>query len=65
MPMHIAFAAESRAQARAFHRGDAARRSHRPRPPGIRQICRPYDYGALVIGPDGHNIEAVRRAEKS
>jgi hypothetical protein len=28
-------------------------------PPGIREIYHPNYYGAFVIGPDGHNIEAV------
>ena len=27
--------------------------------PGIRTIYHPNYYGAFVIGPDGHNIEAV------
>ena len=28
-------------------------------PPGIREIYHPHYYGAFVLGPDGHNIEAV------
>jgi catechol 2,3-dioxygenase-like lactoylglutathione lyase family enzyme len=28
-------------------------------PPGIREIYHPDYYGAFVIGPDGHNVEAV------
>lgn len=27
--------------------------------PGIREIYHPNYYGAFVLGPDGHNIEAV------
>ena len=63
-PMHIAFAAESREQVRAFY--DAAMKAGGKDngPPGIREIYHPTYYGAFVIGPDGHNVEAVcRRAE--
>jgi catechol 2,3-dioxygenase-like lactoylglutathione lyase family enzyme len=58
-PMHIAFVAESRAQVRAFY--DAALRAGAKDngPPGIREIYHPNYYGAFVIGPDGHNVEAV------
>lgn len=28
-------------------------------PPGIRAHYHPNYYGAFVIGPDGHNVEAV------
>ena len=28
-------------------------------PPGVREIYHPNYYAAFVIGPDGHNIEAV------
>ncbi len=35
----------------------------RPAPPngapGIRAVYHPNYYGAFVIGPDGHNVEAV------
>ncbi|MGE0801030.1 MAG: VOC family protein [Lautropia sp.] len=63
-PMHIAFAAESRAQVDAFYEAalDAGAKDNGP--PGVREIYHPNYYGAFVIGPDGHNIEAVcHRAE--
>ena len=58
-PMHIAFVAENRAQVRAFF--DAALRAGAKDngPPGIRATYHPNYYGAFVIGPDGHNVEAV------
>ena len=31
-------------------------------PPGIRAIHHPNDHAAFVIGPDGHNVEAVCHA---
>jgi catechol 2,3-dioxygenase-like lactoylglutathione lyase family enzyme len=31
-------------------------------PPGVREIYHPNYYAAFVIGPDGHNIEAVSHA---
>ncbi len=27
--------------------------------PGLREIYHPHYFGAFVIGPDGHNVEAV------
>lgn len=63
-PMHIAFCAQDRAQVRAFH--DAALRAggRDNGAPGIRAHYHPNYYGAFVIGPDGHNVEAVcHRAE--
>lgn len=58
-PMHIAFAAENRAQVRAFHEAALAAGAKDNGPPGIREIYHPNYYGAFVIGPDGHNVEAV------
>ncbi|MEZ5565741.1 MAG: VOC family protein [Gammaproteobacteria bacterium] len=58
-PMHIAFTAESREQVRAFYRAALAAGGQDNGPPGIRGIYHPNYYGAFVIGPDGHNIEAV------
>lgn len=59
-PMHIAFA-ESRAQVRAFHEAAMNAGGTDNGPPGIRAIYHPgYSgyYGAFVVDPDGHNIEA-------
>jgi catechol 2,3-dioxygenase-like lactoylglutathione lyase family enzyme len=61
-PMHIAFIAENREQVRAFYRAAMAAGGSDNGPPGIREIYHPNYYGAYVIGPDGHNIEAVCHA---
>jgi catechol 2,3-dioxygenase-like lactoylglutathione lyase family enzyme len=58
-PMHIAFAAENRDQVRAFHAAALAAGAKDNGPPGIREVYHPNYYGAYVIGPDGHNVEAV------
>ena len=58
-PMHIAFAAENRAQVRAFYEAALEAGGQDNGPPGIRAIYHPHYYGAFVIGPDGHNVEAV------
>jgi len=58
-PMHIAFIAENRAQVRAFYSAALAAGGTDNGPPGVREIYHPHYYGAFVIGPDGHNIEAV------
>ncbi|WP_078120661.1 VOC family protein [Thiosocius teredinicola] len=58
-PMHIAFLADTRDQVDAFYAAalDAGGKDNGP--PGIRAIYHPNYYGAFVIDPDGHNIEAV------
>ena len=62
--MHLAFAAESRAQVSAFYAAALAAGATDNGPPGVREIYHPNYYGAFVIGPDGHNVEAVcHRAE--
>jgi catechol 2,3-dioxygenase-like lactoylglutathione lyase family enzyme len=58
-PLHIAFVAGSREQVRAFYQAAIAAGGKDNGPPGIREIYHPNYYGAFVIGPDGHNIEAV------
>jgi catechol 2,3-dioxygenase-like lactoylglutathione lyase family enzyme len=58
-PMHIAFLAANRAQVRAFHAAALAAGGTNNGAPGIREIYHPNYYGAFVIGPDGHNVEAV------
>lgn len=58
-PMHIAFAAENRAQVDAFYEAALKAGAKDNGPPGIREIYHPNYYGAFVIDPDGHNIEAV------
>jgi catechol 2,3-dioxygenase-like lactoylglutathione lyase family enzyme len=57
--IHIAFAAEDREQVRAFHAAALAAGGQDNGAPGVRPQYHPNYYGAFVIGPDGHNIEAV------
>ena len=58
-PMHIAFVAQNREQVRAFYAAALAAGGKDNGAPGIREVYHPNYYGAFVIGPDGHNIEAV------
>ena len=58
-PMHLAFVADTREQVRAFYSAALAAGGKDNGPPGIREIYHPNYYGAFVIGPDGHNVEAV------
>jgi catechol 2,3-dioxygenase-like lactoylglutathione lyase family enzyme len=57
--LHLAFAADSRQQVDAFYRAALDAGATDNGPPGIRAHYHPNYYGAFVIGPDGHNIEAV------
>lgn len=58
-PMHIAFTAASRAEVDAFYQAAIAAGGKDNGEPGIREIYHPNYYGAFVLDPDGHNIEAV------
>jgi catechol 2,3-dioxygenase-like lactoylglutathione lyase family enzyme len=58
-PMHIAFDAATREQVRRFHEAALAAGAKDNGAPGIREHYHPHYYGAFVIDPDGHNIEAV------
>ena len=63
-PLHVAFAAETREQVRAFHRAALAAGGKDNGGPGLRPHYHASYYAAFVIGPDGHNLEAVcHRAE--
>ena len=63
-PVHVAFAAKSREDVRRFHAAALAAGGKDNGAPGLRPHYHPNYYGAFVIGPDGHNIEAVcHRAE--
>jgi catechol 2,3-dioxygenase-like lactoylglutathione lyase family enzyme len=57
--LHLAFAAENRAQVDAFHRAALAAGGKDNGAPGLRPQYHANYYAAFVIGPDGHNIEAV------
>ena len=61
-PIHIAFAANNRQQVRDFYAAALAAGGKDNGPPGLRPDYHPNYYGAFVIGPDGHNIEAVCHA---
>ena len=57
--MHIAFTAASREQVDAFYKAAIEAGAADNGKPGIREIYHPNYYGAFVVDPDGHNIEAV------
>ena len=60
--LHLAFAAESRAQVEAFYRAALEAGGKDNGPPGLRPHYHPNYVAAFVIGPDGPNIEAVCHA---
>jgi len=57
--LHIAFVAENRQQVDAFHRAALEAGGKDNGAPGLRPQYSGNYYAAFVIGPDGHNIEAV------
>jgi catechol 2,3-dioxygenase-like lactoylglutathione lyase family enzyme len=59
---HIAFAAKTRAEVDAFYRAAMAAGGRDNGAPGIRAQYSPTYYGAFILDPDGHNIEAVCHA---
>ena len=60
--LHVAFAAQDRAAVRAFYETALAAGGRDNGPPGVREIYHPTYYGAFVLDPDGHNVEAVCHA---
>jgi catechol 2,3-dioxygenase-like lactoylglutathione lyase family enzyme len=58
-PLHIAFAAQNRRQVEAFYRAALAAGAKDNGRPGLRPQYHANYYAAFVIGPDGHNLEAV------
>jgi len=58
-PLHLAFAAETRELVDAFHRAALEAGGKDNGAPGLRPQYHANYYGAFVIGPDGHNVEAV------
>jgi catechol 2,3-dioxygenase-like lactoylglutathione lyase family enzyme len=58
-PVHVCFAAASRAEVEAFHRAALAAGGRDNGAPGLRPQYHPEYYGAFVLDPDGHNVEAV------
>lgn len=57
--IHVAFAADSRAKVDAFYEAAMAAGATDNGAPGPRPIYHENYYGAFVLDPDGHNIEAV------
>jgi catechol 2,3-dioxygenase-like lactoylglutathione lyase family enzyme len=57
--IHVAFRAASRAVVDAFHRAALAAGGKDNGAPGLRPHYHEHYYGAFVLDPDGHNIEAV------
>ena len=57
--LHLAFTADSRQQVDAFYRAALEAGGKDNGAPGLRPLYHATYYGAFVIGPDGHNIEAV------
>jgi catechol 2,3-dioxygenase-like lactoylglutathione lyase family enzyme len=60
--LHLAFVAENRQQVDAFYRAALEAGGKDNGPPGLRTQYNANYYAAFVIGPDGHNIEAVCHA---
>lgn len=56
---HIAFRAKSHAEVDAFYEAALAAGGKDNGPPGPRPHYHERYYGAFVLDPDGHNIEAV------
>ena len=57
--LHLAFVAETRQQVDAFYRSALEAGAKDNGAPGLRTNYHANYYAAFVIGPDGHNIEAV------
>jgi catechol 2,3-dioxygenase-like lactoylglutathione lyase family enzyme len=57
--VHVAFQASDRATVRAFYDAALAAGARDNGRPGLRPEYHPNYYGAFVLDPDGHNIEAV------
>ncbi|MGX4801377.1 VOC family protein [Bradyrhizobium guangdongense] len=61
-PVHVAIAAKDRATVDAFYKSAMAAGGRDNGPPGLRPHYHANYYGAFVLDPDGHNIEAVCHA---
>jgi catechol 2,3-dioxygenase-like lactoylglutathione lyase family enzyme len=58
---HVAFAAPDRAAVDRFHAAALTAGGRDNGGPGLRPHYHPDYYGAFILDPDGHNIEAVCR----
>ena len=63
-PVHVAFAADRREQVDAFYAAALAAGGRDNGPPGLRPEYSEGYYGAFVLDPDGHNIEAVHNPDR-
>lgn len=63
--LHLAFVAERREQVDAFHHAALEAGGEDNGAPGLRPRYHANYYAAFVIGPDGHNIEAVCHAPEA
>lgn len=59
VPLHVAFHANHRADVDAFYAAAIAAGGRDNGKPGLRPHYHANYYGAFVLDPDGHNIEAV------
>jgi catechol 2,3-dioxygenase-like lactoylglutathione lyase family enzyme len=62
-PIHLAFAATSYEQLEGFYREGLAAGGRDNGAPGPRPQYSPGYYGAFLLDPDGHNVEAVWHSE--
>jgi catechol 2,3-dioxygenase-like lactoylglutathione lyase family enzyme len=60
--LHVAFVANSRAAVDSFYKTALAAGGRDNGAPGLRPHYHPNYYGAFVLDPDGHNVEAVCHA---
>jgi catechol 2,3-dioxygenase-like lactoylglutathione lyase family enzyme len=58
-PVHVAILAKTRAAVDAFHSAALDAGAMDNGAPGLRPHYHQHYYGAFVLDPDGHNIEAV------
>jgi catechol 2,3-dioxygenase-like lactoylglutathione lyase family enzyme len=61
-PLHVAITARTRAAVDAFYRAALAAGGSDNGVPGLRPQYHANYYGAFVLDPDGHNVEAVCHA---
>ena len=61
-PLHVAIVAKDRRAVDEFHRAALAAGGKDNGAPGLRPQYHPNYYGAFVLDPDGHNVEAVCHA---
>ena len=58
-PVHVALRSPDRATVDAFHAAALEAGGRDNGAAGVREIYHPHYYGAFVLDPDGHNLEAV------